>query len=153
PYSIDWDTTAVANGQVTLTAEADDAAGNTGVSANVVVTVDNVAPVTLSQLQAQIFGPTCSVGGCHTGPTSNVLPSGMNLTTAANSFAALVNVTSLQQGGLNRVTPGDPDNSYLIQKLEGTAATGVRMPFGGPFLDQATINMVRQWISDGALNN
>ena len=153
PYSIDWDTTAVANGQVTLTAEADDAAGNTGVSANVVVTVDNVAPVTLSQLQAQIFGPTCSVGGCHTGPTSDVLPSGMNLTSAANSFAALVNVTSLQQGGLNRVTPGDPDNSYLIQKLEGTAATGVRMPFGGPFLDQATINMVRQWISDGALNN
>jgi|GEM_PF-585353 len=153
PYSVDWDTTAVGNGQVTLTAEADDNAGNTGVSANVVVTVDNVAPVTLSQLQAQIFGPTCSVGGCHTGPTGNTLPSGMNLTTAANSFAALVNVASLQVGGLDRVTPGDPDNSYIIQKLEGTAAAGARMPLGGPFLNQATINMVRQWISDGALNN
>jgi hypothetical protein len=153
PYSIDWDTTTVANGQFTLTAEADDAAGNTGVSANVVVTVQNATPVTLSQLQSQIFGPTCSVSGCHSGPTGNTLPTGMNLTSTANSFAALVNVPSLQMGSLNRVTPGDPDNSYLIQKLEGTAAFGTRMPQGGPFLDQATIDMVRQWITDGALNN
>jgi len=153
PYSVDWDTTAVANGQVTLTAEADDEAGNTGSSADVVVTVQNVVVVTLSELQMDIFTPTCSAGGCHTGPTSNTLPTGMNLTSTANSFAALVNVASRQVGTLNRVTPGDPDNSYLIQKLEGTAAGGVRMPWGGPFLDQATIDKVRQWIADGALNN
>ncbi len=153
PYSIDWDTTTSGNGQVTLTAEADDAAGNTGVSSGVVVTVQNVTPVTLSMLQGQIFGPTCAVAGCHTGPTSNTLPSGMNLTSAANSFSALVNVTSLEVGSLNRVTPGDPDNSYLVQKLEGTQAVGVRMPLGGPFLNQVQIDMVRQWIADGALNN
>ena len=153
PYSIDWDTTTAGNGQVTLTAEADDAAGNTGVSADVLVTVQNVTPVTLSMLQAQFLGPTCSTSGCHSGPTSNVLPTGMNLTSTANSFAALVNVTSLQVGSLNRVTPGDPDNSYLVQKLEGTAAVGGRMPQGGPFLDQAQIDMVRQWIAEGAMNN
>jgi hypothetical protein len=153
PYSIDWDTTTVANAQVTLTAEADDAAGNTGVSTDVLVTVQNVAPITLSQLQSQIFGPTCAVSGCHSGPTSSVLPTGMDLTSTANSFAALVNVASLQVGTLNRVTPDDPDNSYLVQKLEGTAAVGGRMPQGGPFLDQATIDMVRQWIADGAMNN
>lgn len=152
PYSFDWDTTAVANGDVTLTAEADDNAGNTGVSADVVVTVQNAAPVTLTQLQTDIFTPTCS--GCHTGPTSTTLPAGMNLSSTADSFAALVNVASLQVGTLNRVTPNDPDNSYLIQKLEGTPGIGgVRMPQGGPFLDQATIDQVRQWISDGALNN
>jgi hypothetical protein len=153
PYSIDWDTTTSGNGQVTLTAEADDAAGNTGVSADVVVTVQNASPVTLSMLQAQFFGPTCSVSGCHSGPTSNALPSGMNLTSAANSFAALVNVTSLQVGSLNRVTPGDPDNSYLVHKLEGTQSVGGRMPLGGPFLNQAQLDMLRQWIADGALNN
>ncbi len=153
PFSVDWDTTTVANAQVTLTAEADDAAGNTGVSTDVLVTVQNVTPVTLTQLQSQIFGPTCAVSGCHSGPTSNALPTGMNLTSTANSFAALVNVTSLQVGTLNRVTPGDPNNSYLVQKLEGTAAGGVRMPQGGPFLDQAAIDMVRQWIADGAINN
>jgi len=63
------------------------------------------------------------------------------------------NGRSMQVGSLNRVTPGNPDNSYLIQKLEGTAAGGSRMPQGGPFLDQATVDMIRQWITDGALDN
>ena len=55
---------------------------------------------------------------------------------------------------LDRVEPGDPDNSYLIQKLEGAPGImGSRMPQGGPFLDQATVDMIRQWIMDGAPNN
>ena len=151
PYSVDWLTTTVPNGDVTLTAEAEDAAGNVGVSADVVVTVQNAAPVTLSMIQTQVFTPTCS--GCHSGPTSSALPSGMNLSSTAASFAALVNVASLQVSTLNRVTPSDTANSYLIQKLEGTAAMGVRMPQGGPFLDQATMDMIKQWINDGAPNN
>ena len=151
PYSVDWVTTTVANGDVTLTAEAEDAAGNVGVSADVVVTVQNTAPVTLSMIQSQVFTQSCA--GCHSGPTSGSLPSGMDLSSTANSFAALVNVTSLQVNTLNRVTPGDTANSYLIQKLEGTAAVGVRMPQGGPFLDQATMDMIKQWINDGAPNN
>jgi hypothetical protein len=48
------------------------------------------------------------------------------------------------------VEAGDPDNSYLIQKLEGTASEGAQMPFGGPPLDQAVIDDIRQWIADGA---
>ena len=151
PYSIDWDTTTVADGDVTLTAEAEDAAGNVGSSGDVAVTIQNGSPVTLTQIQTTVFGPICS--GCHSGPTSTNLPSGMNLSTAAESFAALVGVTSLQVGTLNRVTVGDPENSYLIDKLEGTQTVGVRMPQGGPFLDQATIDMIRQWIADGAANN
>ncbi|MCH8072914.1 MAG: CHRD domain-containing protein [Proteobacteria bacterium] len=152
PYSIIWDTTTVANGQVTLTAEAEDLAGNVGVSAGVVVTVQNAAPVTLTQIQAQVFGPTCSVSGCHSGGGA-ALPTVMNLTSAQASFDNLVNVPSIQVGSIDRIEPGDPDNSYLIRKIEGTAAVGDRMPFGGPFLDPATINMIRQWVSDGALNN
>ena len=152
PYSVQWDSTTVANGQVTLTASADDLAGNTGVSDNVVVTVNNPTPVTLTQLQTEIFGPRCS--GCHSGPTSNSLPSGMNLSSAANSHAALVNVASIQQPGVDRVEPFDPDGSYLVRKLEGDPSiSGTRMPQGGPFLDQAAIDRVRQWITDGAENN
>jgi hypothetical protein len=151
PYSFDWDTTTTANGAVTLTAEAEDLAGNVGVSADVNVTVQNAAPVTLTQIQAMVFTPICSA--CHTGPTSGVLPGGMNLTSTANSYAALVNVASLQVA-LDRVEPGNPDDSYLIRKLEGgPGITGVRMPQGGPFLDQATIDTIRQWIADGAPNN
>jgi Bacterial Ig domain len=42
PYSIAWDTSGVTEGDHTLTAEADDAAGNTGTSAAAIVTVQNV---------------------------------------------------------------------------------------------------------------
>lgn len=151
PYSISWDSTTVANGVVALTAEADDEAGNTGVSAAVNVTVGNAQPVSLADIQAQVFGPVCA--GCHSGPTSNSLPSGMDLSSADASHAALVNVTSLQSS-LARVEPGSPDDSYLIHKLEGGPnISGTRMPQGGPFLDQATVDMIRQWIAEGAQNN
>ena len=41
-----------------------------------------------------------------------------------------------------------------IDKLEGVNIGNTnRMPFGGPFLDQATIDTVKTWIAQGALNN
>jgi hypothetical protein len=44
PYSLNWDTTTVANGSYTLTAIARDAAGNRTTSAAVAVTVNNTPP-------------------------------------------------------------------------------------------------------------
>jgi len=44
PFTVQWDTTTVANGAVQLTAQAADAAGNTTTSAAVAVTVSNTAP-------------------------------------------------------------------------------------------------------------
>ena len=154
PYSVQWDTTTVANGSVALTATATDVDGNVGTSPAVSVTVSNgVAATTLSQIQASVFTAKCS--GCHNGsnPPNGALPGSQNLT-AGNSFAALVNVASLEQPALLRVKPGDPANSYLIQKLEGSAGiSGQRMPLGGPYLDQATIDQVKSWITSGAPNN
>jgi mono/diheme cytochrome c family protein len=113
---------------------------------------DDTAPsATLTEIQEQVFTPLCS--GCHSGPTSTNLPSGMNLGSTAESFAALVSVASLQVPQLNRVEAGDPDSSYLIDKLEGTQTVGSRMPQGGPFLDQETIDLIREWITNGAENN
>jgi hypothetical protein len=74
----------------------------------------------------------------------------MDLTSADASFDSLVGVSSLQVPELSRVEAGDPDNSYLVQKLEGTADEGAQMPAGGPPLDQAVIDDIRQWIADGA---
>jgi hypothetical protein len=96
-------------------------------------------------IQANIFTPICVA--CHAGATA---PLGLRLD-AANSYALLVGVASAQEPGLQRVAPGNPNDSYLIRKLEGTASTGGRMPLGGTPLPQADINMVRQWIVDGAL--
>ena len=81
------------------------------------------------------------------------LPGIQNLSSAANSFAALVNVASLEVTSLKRVSPNDADNSYIIQKLEGTQTVGARMPFGGPYLSQAQIDDIKGWINAGALNN
>jgi len=151
PYAFDWDTTAVSNGDVTLTAEAVDARGNTGTSSAVIVTVTNAAPVTLAQIQSAVFTPSCALSGCHDGGGA-ILPRSMDLR-AGNSHGSLVNVPS-EQVARDRVEPGNPDASYLIDKLEGNQAAGTsRMPFGGPPLDQATIDMIRQWITEGALDN
>jgi uncharacterized protein (TIGR03118 family) len=160
PFSIQWDTTTVADGQVSLTATATDADGNVGSSNPSVVTVANNAPppppqVTLTQLQTQIFTPICS--GCHSG-VGGSLPGVQNLT-AGHTFANVVNVPSIEQPALKRIAPNDPTNSYLIQKIEGAAGiSGSQMPLGcggagNPCLDQATIDLVKTWVSQGALNN
>jgi uncharacterized protein (TIGR03118 family) len=153
PFSTSWDTTTAANGTVALNAKATDVDGNIGIGATDVTVSNGAPPVTLSQLQASVFTPICS--GCHNGsnPPGGALPGSQNLS-AGNSFAALVGVASLEQPALRRVKAGDPDNSYLIQKLEGAASiSGSRMPLGGPFLEQATIDEIKSWISSGAPNN
>lgn len=105
---------------------------------------------TLDEIQASVFSVSCALSGCHIGPAGDSLPSGMDLTEADASFASLVGQASLQTPSVLRVTAGDPDNSYLIQKLEGTAAGGERMPLGGTPLDQAVIDDIRLWIENGA---
>lgn len=154
PYSVQWDTTTLANGSASLSAVATDVDGNVGTSPSVTVTVSNgVAATTLSQIQASVFTPKCS--GCHDGSVAagGALPGSQDLR-AGSSFASLVNVASLEQPALKRVLPGDAANSYLIQKLQGAAGiTGARMPFGGPYLDQATIDQITSWIASGAPNN
>lgn len=112
-----------------------------------------MAPVasgqTLDEIQAAVFGPSCS--GCHSGPAGGSLPSGMDLSDADASFANLVGIASIQQPAILRVAANDPDASYLVQKLEGTAASGAQMPLGGAPLDPALIADIRAWISNGAM--
>jgi hypothetical protein len=97
-----------------------------------------------NSIQSNVFTPVCT--RCHSGATA---PRGLRLDDA-NSYALLVGVASGEAPGLQRVKPGDPNASYLVQKLEGTAAVGQRMPLGGPYLPQSTIDVIRQWITNGA---
>ena len=154
PFTAQWDTTTVANGSAKIRAVATDTNGNVGSTGILTVTVANTAPAsTLTQVQTNVFTPRCS--SCHNGsnPAGGALPGSMDLR-AGSSFASIVNVASLEQGTLMRVKPGDPDNSYLIHKVENTAGiAGSQMPLGGPFLDVATIATIRSWITAGAQNN
>ncbi|MCJ8319266.1 MAG: CHRD domain-containing protein [Colwellia sp.] len=132
---------------VVLDGDNDDNAGGDLVSTFTVTTPMQVT--TLTQLKTQIFSPNCAVSGCHAGASPQ---QGMNLS-ASQIFSNIVNVTSSEAPNLMRVTPGDPDNSYLIQKVEGTASVGARMPLGQAALTNAEIDMIRQWILDGAQDN
>jgi len=114
------------------------------------ITTPVVMGPTLPQIQAIVFGPTCATGGCHTGGGAG-LPGVMDLSSEQASFDNLVNIAALQigGGGVFRVLPGDPDNSYLIQKLEDNQMAGGQMPLGTP-LQQAVIDDIRLWITNGA---
>ncbi len=101
-----------------------------------------------SEIQANVFTPSCAGSSCHSGAAP---PAGLNLE-AANSYAELVGIASSQDAGVMRVLAGDPDNSYLIQKLDGNASGGGIMPPGGA-LPQASIDTIRQWIMDGAIDD
>lgn len=96
-------------------------------------------------IQDNVFTPICSV--CHAGGAA---PKGLRLD-AANSYAMIVGVPSVEDSSVLRIKPGDPDNSYLVQKIEGHASVGAQMPLGGPPLPTATITVIRQWVTDGAL--
>ncbi len=102
-----------------------------------------------SEIQANVFTPSCATSGCHQGAGA---PQGLRLD-ETNSYGLLVNVASSEVPSIMRVAPNDPDNSYLVQKLEGTASVGSQMPLGGAPLEQATIDVIRQWISDGAIDD
>ncbi len=101
---------------------------------------------TLDSIQAKVFTPTCAVSGCHSGADA---PQGLQLEQGL-SARNLINVPSPRDSHLLRVIPGNPDGSFIIQKLEGTQTLGQRMPRGGPFLPQSTIDVIRQWITSGA---
>jgi hypothetical protein len=99
---------------------------------------------TFASIQQNVFTPICT--RCHAGAQA---PAGLRLD-EASSYAMLVSAPSVEVPSLLRVQPGNPDASYLIQKLQGSAAVGGRMPLGGPPLPQETIDVIRQWITDGA---
>ena len=105
-----------------------------------------VTSPTMDQIQATVFTPACS--GCHNAGSP---AGGLDLSNADTSHLQLVGIMSSAQAGAIRVIPFDADNSYLIQKLDGAAGiAGGRMPLGAA-LPQPTIDMIRQWITNGAV--
>jgi hypothetical protein len=113
---------------------------------------------TFTSIQQDIFNTTDSAAraactSCHNAGNAAVA-GGLNLT-GTGAYAALVNAPSRDKPGAIRVIPGDPDGSYVIQKLEGASGiVGQRMPQSGPpFLTPGQIAIIRRWIADGAANN
>ena len=118
----------------------------------------NLVP-TLSSIQANIFEAADSSGrvactGCHTSAGGRTPAAGLNLL-GENAHPNLVNRPSGAKPGAIRVIPGDPENSYLIHKIEGRAGiVGMRMPrTAGPYLTPGQVAVIRRWIELGARND
>lgn len=111
-----------------------------------------------ASIQRDIFSSQDSSGRlsciqCHTN-VGRTPAAGLNLV-EGSAYGALVGRPAINKPGATFVIPGDPDNSYLVQKLEGTAGiVGLRMPRNaGPFLTEGQMLVIRKWIKDGAANN
>jgi hypothetical protein len=118
----------------------------------------SLAP-TFSSIQRDIFTASDSSGraacsNCHTTAGGRVPPVGMDLG-GPNAYNQLVNVPARGKPGAIRVIPGDPENSYLIHKLEGRSGiVGLRMPLSGPpYLTDGQIRVIKRWIENGAPND
>jgi hypothetical protein len=114
----------------------------------------NLAP-TFATIQSEVFEKSDSAGrpactNCHN--ANGRTPAGGLALTHDVAYENIVSVPSRAKAGATRVIPGDPDSSYLIQKLEGAPGiVGQRMPFnGGPFLSGGQILIIRRWIANGA---
>jgi hypothetical protein len=104
---------------------------------------DGLMP-TLSSIQSRVFDPRCVE---HHG--GHAVEAGLDLS-AGMSHQNLVDAPSTQ-AGMDLVEPGDPENSYLIHKLENrTGIVGGRMPPSGDPLTAEEIEVIRQWIAAGA---
>ena len=104
---------------------------------------------TFTRVQTEIFTPTCAALGCHDRlgrQSDQQLQAGV-------AYAQIVNHPSVEVPQLMRVAPGDPANSFLYRKITGAGIVGDRMPQGGPYLSDAQIKLVRDWIRRGAPND
>ncbi len=114
-------------------------------------------PVSFASQIQPIFTSSCGSGLCHLDGQS---ASSLRLDEGV-AYSQIVGVSATQPGfsSLNRVEPGDPDNSYLYRKLQNSSNAdyfGNRMPNSGvgrPPLDDASLQLIRDWISQGASDN
>jgi hypothetical protein len=103
-------------------------------------------------------------GGCATGGYCHASTGGLSklsLNDRTKAYMELVGVTAMGMGmpgsmaggcmtsQIVRVKPGDPANSLLMQKLDGTQTCGTVMPPGGKLLPDE-LTLVRDWIMAGA---
>jgi hypothetical protein len=121
-------------------------------------TDDSTGPVPLSHAAdiQPIWDARCRGPGCHELPRDTKGPSpGGGLLLYEDAYDNIVDVFAT---GANRrlVVPGDPDGSYIVNKLDGSFddpdvnGSGVRMPLAMPELPAEELELIRRWIEEGA---
>jgi len=96
-------------------------------------------------IEAEIFAPTCVHPGCHGGDA----PAAGLLLTKAAAYDAMVGVPAKRRPERLLVKAGDPEGSYVVERLSAGGDTP-RMPIGHAPLSDEQLERVRAWIRDGA---
>jgi hypothetical protein len=113
----------------------------------------DVAPfkAELNCIQQFVFTPSCALSGCHLAPGAQL---GLELSDG-QSRSNTVGVPSVEVPMLNRIEQGDPNGSYLVLKIEGDPSiVPDRMPPSPAApLPPEVIDVIRQWVFDGAPDN
>ena len=105
-------------------------------------------PKSLAADVQPIFDANCT--SCHSG---DFAPRNMSLAPGV-AFMDTVSVASQEVPAVQRVLPGDPDNSYLYWKITDNPGIGGNpMPLSSYPMTQREIRMIRRWIEQGALDN
>lgn len=101
---------------------------------------------TLAEIQANIFTPSCALSFCH----GAALSAGLDLRDGT-AYSAIVNVPANEFDSWFRIEPFNPDESFLICKLEACPnLVGQQMPLIGGPLPQNYIDVIRAWVNRGA---
>jgi len=108
---------------------------------------------TFYSIQVNVLTPACATTSCHSGNPPPNAPLSLD---ADRAYQELVGKTS-SQTPLLLVNPGDPEASYFLQKILGTAGSSggvwTRMPIGAPPLSADEIDAIQTWIANGAQND
>lgn len=104
-----------------------------------------------SDIYPAIIQPSC-VAGCH---TAGGLNTDLNLSTIDGAREALVGQASDEDNCGTLVVPGEPEQSLLISKLQGTQSEecGKSMPLMGSLLSDTQVALITEWITNGALDD
>jgi hypothetical protein len=67
----------------------------------------------------------------------------------------VTSVANLLRGGLHgpAIVPLKPDDSILVQKIKPNPPFDTRMPQGGPYMRDDEIQIIVDWIKEGAMDN
>ena len=97
---------------------------------------------------------TTNCAGCHSPGGAADLEGIVLQLTADVSYDLLVGRPSVQRPDLTHVIPGDSSSSLLFLKVStDSPPVGLRMPRFAPPLSQSEMDLIRDWIDEGALNN
>lgn len=98
----------------------------------------------IESIQKTVFFPRCATSGCHAGAN----PAGSLDLESTGADARLVGQPASECGGQILVRPGDPDGSYLTDKLGSSKpACGLPMPIGASSLAADDVACIRAWIT------